>query len=196
MVEARESCHSCGAPMEVFYLSPGDKAARCHYCGREVDLPDDVDHHRRDHDDELDSDEVLEIRRGRRPRRRRVDDLDERAGKMLLGMVGGLGVMAAIHPKGARRAAKRLYRARKRMRRGRFPVPFGRHHRHRRSRLVALALSFFLGAWGVDRFYLGQPVLGVLKLVTFGGCGVWWMLDMVRIATGSMRDGRGRKLGW
>ncbi len=79
----------------------------------------------------------------------------------------------------------------------------GRHdHHHRqgrnrsRSRTVALVLSLLLGPWGVDRFYLGQPGQGLLKLISFGGCGLWWALDVLRIATGNPRDGRGRELRW
>ena len=42
----------------------------------------------------------------------------------------------------------------------------------------ALLLSIFLGSLGVDRFYLGQPLLGVLKFITMGGFGFWWVYDI------------------
>ena len=60
--------------------------------------------------------------------------------------------------------------------------------------LTALLLSIFLGTLGVDRFYLGQTGLGIGKLVTIGGCGVWWLIDVILIATGSAKDVRGRLL--
>jgi len=54
-----------------------------------------------------------------------------------------------------------------------------------------LILSILLGGLGVDRFYSGHVGLGVLKLITAGGCGVWALIDMIMIATGKFRDGDG-----
>jgi len=60
--------------------------------------------------------------------------------------------------------------------------------------LVALLLSIFLGQLGVDRFYLGYIGLGVVKLLTAGGCGIWWLIDVIMIATDSLKDANGRSL--
>ena len=49
---------------------------------------------------------------------------------------------------------------------------------------TALLLSIFLGLFGVDRFYLGYPAVGIIKLVTIGGFTVGAMIDVILIATG------------
>jgi TM2 domain-containing membrane protein YozV len=64
----------------------------------------------------------------------------------------------------------------------------------KRSFVVAAVLSFLLGGLGVDRFYLGYVGLGVLKLITLGGCGLWWLIDLILILTGKMKDADGNEL--
>lgn len=63
-----------------------------------------------------------------------------------------------------------------------------------KSKVVALLLSIFLGSLGIDRFYVGKIGTGILKLLTFGGLGIWWLVDIIMIATGSFTDKAGNKL--
>jgi TM2 domain-containing membrane protein YozV len=59
-----------------------------------------------------------------------------------------------------------------------------------------LLASVLAGSYGIDRFMLGQTGLGVLKLCTLGGCGIWALVDVILIACGSMRDAQGNSLRW
>lgn len=54
-----------------------------------------------------------------------------------------------------------------------------------------LILSILLGGLGVDRFYAGHIGLGVLKLLTVGGCGIWAIIDIIMVATGKFTDADG-----
>ncbi|MFA6073409.1 MAG: TM2 domain-containing protein [Candidatus Woesearchaeota archaeon] len=58
----------------------------------------------------------------------------------------------------------------------------------KRNWLAALLISIFIGWLGIDRFYLGHGGLGFLKLITLGGFGIWWLIDIFMIATKSIRD--------
>jgi hypothetical protein len=60
--------------------------------------------------------------------------------------------------------------------------------------LVAFLLCFFVGVFGVHRFYAGKVGTGVLQLVTLGGLGIWAFVDLILLATGNFRDGEGERI--
>jgi hypothetical protein len=63
-----------------------------------------------------------------------------------------------------------------------------------RSRGVAMVLALVGGPVGLHRFYAGRPLSGVIMILTLGGLGVWWLYDLIVLATGEFRDAAGRRL--
>jgi hypothetical protein len=61
-----------------------------------------------------------------------------------------------------------------------------------KSRLATSLLAWYLGWLGVHRFYLGKIGTGILMLLTFGGLGIWIIIDFVLAVTGNMRDKDGK----
>lgn len=60
--------------------------------------------------------------------------------------------------------------------------------------LAVFFISFMWGMFGVDRMYLGKWGTGILKLITFGGFGLWTLVDFVIIMNGSMHDKQDREM--
>lgn len=63
-----------------------------------------------------------------------------------------------------------------------------------KSRLAAALLAWFLGIFGIHRFYVGKVGTGILMLVTLGGLGIWALIDFIVILVGSFKDKEGRLL--
>ena len=57
--------------------------------------------------------------------------------------------------------------------------------------MTLLILSIVVGSLGVDRFYVGKIGTGLLKLITAGGCGIWWLIDLIKILQGKFTDKEG-----
>ena len=64
----------------------------------------------------------------------------------------------------------------------------------KREWITTMVLSFFLGGLGVDRFYLGYTGIGIGKLLTLGGCGIWALIDFILIAMKNVPDAEGKPL--
>lgn len=71
---------------------------------------------------------------------------------------------------------------------------YGQAQQSSKSFLVTWLLSLLLGVLGVDRFYLGKIGTGILKLVTFGGLGIWALIDLILVLANKTRDKQGLPL--
>ena len=60
-----------------------------------------------------------------------------------------------------------------------------------KSQMTALLLCFFVGVIGIHRFYLGDTTGGLIQLFTAGLCGIWTLIDFIRILTGDLKPKNG-----
>lgn len=60
--------------------------------------------------------------------------------------------------------------------------------------LPTFLLCLFLGIFGAHRFYVRKYGTAVLQILTFGGLGIWVLIDFILIIIGSFRDKSGVKV--
>ncbi|MFY8068071.1 MAG: TM2 domain-containing protein [Flavobacterium sp.] len=60
-----------------------------------------------------------------------------------------------------------------------------------KSQVTALILVALIGGLGIHRFYLGYTWQGIVQLLTLGGCGIWALIDLIRIITGDLQPKNG-----
>ena len=71
----------------------------------------------------------------------------------------------------------------------------------RKDKIVVFLLSFFVGFFGVDWFYLsdgngGYIVAGIFKILTLGGLGLWWLIDWIRVLADAFPYANGVYPAW
>ena len=64
----------------------------------------------------------------------------------------------------------------------------------KKSTTVGVLLALFLGGFGAHRFYVGKIGTGVLMLITLGGLGVWFLVDLLLVVTGQFTNKDGQKI--
>jgi TM2 domain-containing membrane protein YozV len=62
-----------------------------------------------------------------------------------------------------------------------------------KQKLVAFLLCLFSGGFGVHRFYLGYTTIGIIQILTVGGCGIWAIVDLVMLLIAFVSPGHGMK---
>lgn len=68
------------------------------------------------------------------------------------------------------------------------PVYMHSNQAQTKSKYIALLLCIFLGYFGAHQFYVGKTGMGILYLFTMGLFGIGWIVDIIKILTGSFRD--------
>lgn len=63
-----------------------------------------------------------------------------------------------------------------------------------KSGIACLLFLLLLSLLGIHRFYVGKVGTGILFLLTFGGFGLWWLIDLIMLICGSFTDADGRKV--
>jgi TM2 domain-containing membrane protein YozV len=60
--------------------------------------------------------------------------------------------------------------------------------------LITILLCWFLGIFGAHRFYTGHTTIGIIQILTLGGCGIWVLFDFIIILMGDFKDAEGNAI--
>lgn len=60
-----------------------------------------------------------------------------------------------------------------------------------KSGIACLLFLLLLNPWGIHRMYVGKIGTGILYLLTLGGLGLWWLIDLIMLCVGSFTDADG-----
>jgi len=66
--------------------------------------------------------------------------------------------------------------------------------KEKQTTLILAILPFVVQIHGLHRFYTGHIGIGIIQLLTVGGCGIWSLIDLIQIISGNFRDAEGKKL--
>ena len=114
-----------------------------------------------------------------------INVLGQEQGPIALGQLGQMAVSGQIKPDTpVRTAESQQY----------FPAKDVPGLYSDKEWLTTVLISWLLGIFGVDRFYLGYTGLGVAKLLTLGGCSIWAIIDLILIVLRKVPDAQGRPL--
>ena len=72
------------------------------------------------------------------------------------------------------------------------PAPVVDFNASTKDWLVTLLLCFFVGGFGIHRFYVGKTGTAIIQLLTLGACGIWSFIDFIVICIGNFTDAEGK----
>lgn len=74
------------------------------------------------------------------------------------------------------------------------PSAYGGVPKKNAQGVFAFIYCLLLGIFGVHRFVYGRKQSGFFMLITLGGCGIWWLADLITILAGKFEDADGNTL--
>ncbi|MCQ2058528.1 MAG: TM2 domain-containing protein [Bacteroidaceae bacterium] len=60
--------------------------------------------------------------------------------------------------------------------------------------IITVILAIVIGGFGAHRFYTGKIGTGILMLITCGGCGIWYLIDIFTVCTEQYTDSDGNRI--